>query len=208
MKKQLVSAMPTDLTIIGAGGHGKVVIDALMDMGIENITIADSDVSLAGSYLLEKPICLLEEDIVASSFHVAVGLNDIRSKLYENYKHYKYETIVSSYAKVSRHASILDGVFVAAGAVIGPSSVLGRGVIVNHGAIVDHDCCVEEFCHIAPNATLLGGVSIGKRVLVGSGSVVLPGVVIEDDVIIGAGSVVTKNVKQGMTVAGNPARKM
>ena len=208
MNKRLVSAMPTDITIIGAGGHGKVVTDALLEMGIDNISIADSDAALVGNYLLDKPICLLGEGLVAPSFHVAVGLNVIRSELYQNYKHYKYETIVSPHAKVSQHASILDGVFVAAGSVIGPSSVLGRGVIVNHGAIVDHDCRVEEFSHIAPNATLLGGVSIGKRVLVGSGSVVLPGVVIEDDVIIGAGSVVTKNVKKGMTLAGNPAREM
>ena len=47
---------------------------------------------------------------------------------------------------------------------------------------------VRRGASIGSNATILGGVEIGERALVG------------------AGSVVTRNVPAGATVAGNPAK--
>ena len=51
-------------------------------------------------------------------------------------------------------------------------------------------------------------VRIGANVWIGGGAIILPGVTIGDDAIIGAGSVVTRDVPDGATVAGNPARKI
>jgi maltose O-acetyltransferase len=51
-------------------------------------------------------------------------------------------------------------------------------------------------------------VRIGCDVWIGGGAIVLPGVTIGDEAIIGAGSVVTRDVEDGMTVAGNPARRI
>jgi maltose O-acetyltransferase len=50
-------------------------------------------------------------------------------------------------------------------------------------------------------------VSIGQNVWIGGGAIILPGVTIGDDAVIGAGAVVTRNVAQGVTVVGNPARQ-
>jgi maltose O-acetyltransferase len=47
---------------------------------------------------------------------------------------------------------------------------------------------------------------IGKRVRIGSGSIVMPGTVVGDDAVIGAGAVVTKDVGTGVCVMGCPAR--
>lgn len=47
---------------------------------------------------------------------------------------------------------------------------------------------------------------IGDNVFLGANAVVLPGVTIGNNVIIGAGSVVTKDIPNGMVVAGNPAK--
>lgn len=49
-------------------------------------------------------------------------------------------------------------------------------------------------------------VKIGCNVWIGGGAIILPGVTIGDDAIIGAGAVVTRDVADGVTVAGNPAR--
>jgi maltose O-acetyltransferase len=51
-------------------------------------------------------------------------------------------------------------------------------------------------------------VVIGRDVWIGGGAIILPGVTIGDGAVIGAGSVVTRNVAEGATVAGNPARPL
>ena len=51
-------------------------------------------------------------------------------------------------------------------------------------------------------------VRIGQDVWIGGGAIILPGVTIGDGATIGAGSVVTRHVKAGDQVAGNPARSM
>lgn len=50
-------------------------------------------------------------------------------------------------------------------------------------------------------------IVIGRNVWIGGGALILPGVTIGDDAIIGAGSVVTRDVRAGATVAGNPSRE-
>lgn len=51
-------------------------------------------------------------------------------------------------------------------------------------------------------------VSLGRHVIVGSGSVILPGVTVEDGVAIGALSLVTKRCEAFGIYAGNPARRI
>jgi len=42
---------------------------------------------------------------------------------------------------------------------------------------------------------------------IGGGSIILPGIIVGKNALIGAGSVVTKDVKPGKVVYGNPARE-
>jgi maltose O-acetyltransferase len=50
-------------------------------------------------------------------------------------------------------------------------------------------------------------VLIGRNVWIGGGAIILPGVRIGDDAVVGAGAVVTRDVPQGATVLGTPARQ-
>jgi acetyltransferase-like isoleucine patch superfamily enzyme len=51
-----------------------------------------------------------------------------------------------------------------------------------------------------------GPVKIGDDVFIGINSIIMPGVTVGSRVVIGAGSVVTRDVPNGVVVAGNPAR--
>lgn len=89
---------------------------------------------------------------------------------------------------------IMDGVQISSGCEIDSHTLLNRNVNIHHHSKVG------SFCHICPGATLLGGVSVGNRTLIGSGSIILPGIKIGDNVKIGAGAVVSKNIADGKTV--------
>jgi sugar O-acyltransferase (sialic acid O-acetyltransferase NeuD family) len=206
--------MHTELIyVIGASGHGKVVIDALFSnhVTVNQIRLRDGAPTLDGRDLLG---CAIRSPAVVATmtgqlFHLAIGSCLVRQRLFLelNALGALPFTVIHPRASVSRFAKVDDGAFVAACAIVAPGAQVGHCVIVNHGAIVDHDCTVDAFSHIAPNATLGGGVKVGKCVLIGAGAIVLPGVYVGDGAVIGAGAVVTKNVAAGEIHMGVPARK-
>jgi len=199
------------LLIFGAGGHGRVLVDAvLLSNQWHLILVSDRKLPENQSEMFPGVPFVTAAAALAldPSVQIAIGNNHFREKEAGVWGHERLVSVVHPAAVVSVFSSMGLGCFVAAGAVVGPSARVGMGVIINHGAVVDHDAEVGAFSHIAPNASLGGHVKLGQRVLIGSGAVVLPSVVIGDDVTIGAGSVVTANLLEPGTYAGMPARKI
>ena len=84
------------------------------------------------------------------------------------------------------------------GVYIGENSLIGHNVIL---ATLNHDVDPYHRADLHPKP-----IHIGKRVWIGSGSMILPGITIGDNSIVGAGSIVTKDVPPNVIVAGNPAK--
>ena len=209
-----MSTKDTFLYLVGAGGHAKVVFDAILAAGEVPYTlaIADGNAKRFGEMFMQAlPIEVHHEGMFTGHmFHICVGDNCIRARLYQQALSCGGQsfTVLHPKACVAVSAKVDDGTLVAANAVIGPQALVGCAVIVNHGAVVDHDCVIGDFCHIAPNATLGGGVKVGDNVLIGAGATVLPCVEIAADCIIGAGAVVTENISTKGVYVGAPAKKV
>jgi UDP-perosamine 4-acetyltransferase len=200
----------SEVVVVGAGGHARVVIDLLLEGGWDiACMVADTE----SSDYLGIPVLLGDgrlTDLRQShdACVIAIGDNALRRRLGELARGLGYEliSVVGRGAYVSPTASIGAGTVVVTGAVVNSRTVIGDFGIVNTSSSVDHDCVLGTAVHIGPGATLAGSVLVGDESLVGAGSTVIPGVSLGVSCTIGAGAVVVRDVGESATVVGVPAR--
>ncbi|WP_394993425.1 acetyltransferase [Emticicia sp.] len=192
------------MLLYGASGHAKVIIDCLEASKVSVDGIFDDDISK--KYLLEYNVLgsynanLLNDNEII----IAIGNNHIRRNLSEEIKH-KFAKVIHPSATIQRNVMIGEGSVIFHHAILQSSTKIGSHVIVNTKASIDHDCIIEDFVHIAPNATLCGGITVGEGTLIGAGAVIIPNLKIGKWVTIGAGSVVINDIPAYAVVLGNPA---
>ena len=161
-----------DVVIIGAGGHGKVVLDILRaasNSKIRPIGFLDADPALVGSSINDLPVLgrihhvsKLKQQKVTGAI-VAIGDNRTRFS-YAQYLIDEGVDLISAIhprAIVSSTARTGRNVVIAAGAVVCADAQVGDSVILNTGCIVDHECEIGEAAHICPGVALAGRVRIG-----------------------------------------------
>jgi sugar O-acyltransferase (sialic acid O-acetyltransferase NeuD family) len=146
--------------------------------------------------------------VSAEALVFGIGDNTTRECLWRELQGGSFPTLVHPWSCVSRAARIGQGTVVLAGAIINSDAVVGDAAIINSRAIIEHDCMLSTAVHISPAATLCGGVSVGSASWIGAGAVVIPGRTIGVRCVIGAGAVVVRDVADGRTVIGNPARPL
>lgn len=203
--------MSGGLWIYGAGGHGKVVADVARSAGFTVLGFIDDGPGRAGGRIWDLPVVTFDEARrAAPPLRVGLGIGDngARERCTARVREAGGVLPVLHHAAVvvAPTARLAEGTVLMAGAVVNPDAVLGEGCIVNTGAVVEHDCRLAAWVHLSPNAALGGGVTLGARTHLGLGAVVLPGVRVGADVRVGAGAAVIRDVADGLTVAGVPAR--
>lgn len=198
------------IAIIGAGGHAKVVFDAIVSTKHhEVIVFVDDNPQLAGTFFFNLPIANQIETLDnIEGYIVAIGDNVVRKAKYELYKNKGYLPVNAIHRStiISPYASIGDGVAAFANVVVNPGACIGDNVILYTACTIDHDCKISEHAYISPGCNLSGRVNIGVGAFLGTGAVVLPQISIGEWSIIGAGAVVTKDIPAHVTAVGVPAR--
>lgn len=195
--------------VFGAGGHAKVVVGTLLELGMRVEGLFDDQSDKWGEEVLGVKILGPIKDgakLNGSAGIIAIGDNITRSRLAHTLKGLRWVTAVHPRASVHRSVQLGPGTVVLAGAVIQPDVRIGAHCIINTGATIDHDCRLGDFVHIAPGVHLGGNISVGSGSLLGIGSVVIPGIRIGEWATVGAGGVVTEDVPSHCTVAGIPAK--
>lgn len=132
----------------------------------------------------------------------------LRKKLVDYYHNigYQFATIISPDARISKSAVIGEGTIVQSGVNVSAESKIGSFCKLNTRCNIMHDNVIGDYCTLAPNAVLLGRVSVGSLAYIGANSTILPEIRVGNHVMVGAGAVVTRDVHEGMTVKGVPAK--
>jgi UDP-perosamine 4-acetyltransferase len=204
--------------VLGAGGHAKVLIDALRLRGCEILGIADADAGKHGAHhagcrILGGDDAVLQHDPARIRLVNGVGSTgdtQARRRLFDEFSRrgYAFQSVTHPSAVIAADAVLEEGAQLMAGAIIQPGSRVGMNTIINTAASVDHDCTVGAHVHLAPGAVLSGNVRVGDGTHIGTGACVIQGVAIGENCVIGAGAVVLADVPAGARAAGVPARRI
>ena len=191
----------TDVIIIGAGGHGKVVADIVRARGDKILGFLDDSAQGALGKISDygKFYCV--------EFVVAIGDNRARKQIAGMLENVKWYTPIHPTAIISPSAVIGEGTVVMPGAVINADAKVGRHCIINTTAVVEHDCKIGDFCHISVGAKLGGTVRTGEGTMIGIGAAVRNNTEICKWCTVGAGAVVVKPINAAGVYVGVPAGK-
>ena len=205
-----------NVLIIGAGGHGMVVADILLQMrkkdsSVNIVGFLDDDRALHGSKILGYEVRGAVGDVKKVEHDrviVAVGNNKTRKTVADSLVRMeeRFFSAIHPSAVIGHEVTLGQGIMVCGNVVVNPESTVGDHVILNTGCTVDHHNRIEDYVHIAPGVHLGGDVTVRDGALVGIGCSVIPSVHIGKWSVTGAGSVVTGNVADGALVCGVPAR--
>ncbi|MBC5851897.1 acetyltransferase [Vibrio metschnikovii] len=197
------------LVLIGGGGHASVLADILLGQGRDIVAVISPDDLASRAVFAGLAHLTLDEEVKRFSPENVDLVNGIgmlpcstlRQRVNQQFLElgYQFETVIAGDAHVSRFATIHSGAQILSGARVQTGAVVGEHTIVNSGALVEHDCQIGAYNHIAPRATLCGGISSEELVFIGAGAVICPGLSLGRQCIVGAGVTIRSDVLAGIT---------
>lgn len=209
--------------LIGAGGFGREVMPYVKKCVSQTLAISTEDLCI---YFVEtwEPIepqrngynlISLENFLLLDGqkyFNIAIGDGKARAAIVEKIGNLAEVLSISTPQTIFLdNNSIGQGAVFCANTMVTSNVTIGRFFQANIYSYVAHDCIIGDFVTFAPGVRCNGNVHIGDFAYIGTNAVIREGssdkpLRIGKGAIIGMGAVVTKDVPDGVTVIGNPAR--
>ena len=209
----------TPIVVYGTGGHGRetaLLIESMIRAGAPWTFLGylDDDAGQHGTLIGDAPVlgdaAVLEAR--GGGIAVALGVGSARSRaaLARRIRAHVREFPVLIHPTVPAFARVAigEGSQIHAGAIVTTDIVIGAFVILNRHVDVSHDCRLDDFATLAPAVTLAGAVHVGTGADLGARATCIPGVSVGAWSVIGAGAVVTRDIPDGVTAVGVPARAL
>lgn len=213
--------MTRPLVIVGCGGFGREVfciVEAINAAhgpvwkveGFVDDTPSAEDcarVHALGSSVI-GPVPTLSRSDGEMAVVIAIGAPAARAGVAARLRNPRlsFPPLMHPHATLGGAVTLADGIVIAAGARLSTNIRLGAHVQVDQNVTVGHDVRVGDYSRLNPQACVSGSVQIGEAVLVGANSTVLPGLRVGSGAIVGAQACVVRDVAEGATVKGVPAR--
>ncbi len=213
-----VSDLPRSLVIVGAGGHGRELLDVVEAvnaagpsarytfLGFLDDGSADPDpVARRGAPLLGGLDLLGRLD---ADYLIGLGEATARQHVdrYASVHGRRPATLIHPRANLGGDVRLGPGTVVCALASITTNVRTGRHVVVDVAASVAHDCRLGDYVTVAPGARISGGVAVGDQAWIGTQASIVGHRQVGDRAVVGAGAVVTDDIRAADVVAGVPAR--
>lgn len=211
--------MVKDLIILGAGGTGREVAEAIEDINSLGqkwnlVGFLDDDPKKHGTEYNGYPV--LGSISAAADYpmcHFVIVLGNQRDlgltkRVFDRLSLdvSRFATLIHPTARVSRYTEIGPGTVVLHNCVITSNTRVGSHVLMLFGSHIGHDCIVDDYVVLAPNAVLAGGVCVREGCYIGANATILQKTKVGPRSCVGMGAAVFSDVEPNSTVVGNPAR--
>jgi sugar O-acyltransferase (sialic acid O-acetyltransferase NeuD family) len=207
------------IVIIGAGGHGRGILEILLAAaratGAECPVVGflDDDPGLVGAMRGGRPVLGgLDElpRLMATGHQFLLGVGDPRARREQAGRitaaGIVYARAVHPRATLYSDVEVAPGCVVAAGVTVAAATRLGEHTLLNLNATVGHDCVLEAFATVGPGANIGGNVKFGQAAFASLNATVLPGLTVGANSQVGAGSVLLEDLEPDRVAFGVPAR--
>jgi len=206
-----------NVLIIGASGHGSVILDSVERAAKYHVigfidSFKPKGKIINGYEILgnESNLPYLIEKFNIYGGIVAIGDNWTRRKVVDRitqiFPDFQFITVIHPLAIVGKDVSIGPGTVLMPGAVVNASSVVGDHCIINTNSSLGHDGKMENYSSLASGVTLGGNCYIGRYSAISLGAKVIENITIMDHTIVGAGSLVLGDMPAYTVAYGSPAR--
>jgi sugar O-acyltransferase (sialic acid O-acetyltransferase NeuD family) len=210
-----MSVAPTPIVVWGVGAIAVLVVDAINSAKRQTVWGLIGNRDAVPAFRPGKEIPVLGREGLGEAWDA--GVREVFVAVPNNAKRMEYAslalekgfeltTVLHPTAVVARDVKLGRGSFVAAGAVINPGCRIGDHVFIGSRASIDHECTIEDGVFIDSGVTLGGSVTVGSQASLGLGTAVRDNISIGRMAVIGAGAAVVKDIDEGITAEGVPAR--
>jgi len=182
--RNVVIGHPTERTLKNLVASGKI--------DLENFSKASKGAKI-GKVCIIRSGTVIYEDVMIRD-HVRTGHNVL----------------------IREGSTIGEGSLIGTGTLLDGAVKIGSYVRIQSNVYLPHLTTVEDDVFIAPNVCFtndpypesrrLVGVRVEKGAIICANATILPGICIGERAVVGAGSVVTRDVPKDHVVFGNPAR--
>ena len=207
-----------NLVIIGAGGYGRVIFGYAKKMSGYNKDfvvkgfIDDNPNALSGYTNYPSIISNVKDYTPDTNDVFACAIGDVTTKRQLIYdilkKGGRFMSIIHPSSHISTNVEIGEGCIIGINTILDSDVKIGDYNSIQANTIIGHDTKIGNYCMIDCQVFTGGFCQIGNNVVLHTSSLITPYLIIGDNATVNAGSVVIRNVKDGGTVMGNPAKDL